>query len=368
MDTYLSTIHITSSGSHIKIDNATHLISLRNFFANYHYQINSFPIHVLAMLKTTLTQLVGASLILNTMSTPLPWEKNGTFGHGTLSITRNNNGASLRVNIQNGPINLYDYKLGTDITSLLNSLRPANIPSNTTSSPPKVVVFSSDNSDFWMGHYDLKLLTPGGTNLSTDEVNTLFSNTMASARLLGTLPTIFIAEINGHATGSGNEFLVQCDMAFAGPNAVVGSTEVAVGGIHGNGGVQYLVRKMGMAKAAEYLLAATSIGAKEAAEVGWVNRAYGSAKELRKAVDALTYRLSLFNASALNGTKTAIRASGPSVEQADADIATIFRLFPEEVPLLPKFLELSEGQTSGKFELGALRDIKDVEKLVGRKA
>ncbi|KAF2786911.1 ClpP/crotonase, partial [Melanomma pulvis-pyrius CBS 109.77] len=214
----------------------------------------------------------------------------------------------LRVNIQNGPINLYDAKLGTDMATLLNSLQPHRIPSNATYPPPKVVTFSSDNPDFWMGHYDLELLIPGGTDLSGDETTALFTSIIGITRLLSTLPTLFIAEINGHATGSGNEFLLQCDMAFAGPNAVVGSLEVGVGGLHGNGGIQFLVRKMGMAKAAEYLLATTSIGAQEAAEVGWVNRAYASAEELRQAVDALAYRLSLFTAGSLNGTKTAIRA------------------------------------------------------------
>ncbi|KAF2803284.1 ClpP/crotonase [Mytilinidion resinicola] len=317
------------------------------------------------MFKTTLFQLFSAAISVSALSSSIPWEKNGTFGHETLSITRKNNGSILRLNIQNGPINLYDAKLGTDMTTLLNSLIPSNIPSNAKYPPPKVIVFSSDNPDFWMGHYDLELLIPGRTNLTTDETNALFANAVATARLLSTLPTIFIAEINGHATGSGNEFLVQCDMAFAGPNAVVGSMEVAVGGLQGNGGIQFLVRKLGMAKAAEYLLAATSIGAQEAADMGWVNRAYGSAKELRKAVDALTYRLSILPAGALNGTKTAIRAFGPNVGQSDADVATILRLFPEEIPLLPRFLELTDNQTANAFELGALRDIRDVEKAEG---
>jgi enoyl-CoA hydratase/carnithine racemase len=316
------------------------------------------------MLKSTLFQLLSSAFSVRASCSVLPWEKDGIFGNGTLSVTRRNNGSTLRVNIQNGAINLYDAFLGTDMYTLLTSLQPSAIPCNTSVSPPKVVVFSSDNPHFWMGHYDINLILPGGSNFTTDETSALFANAVAAHRLLGTLPTIFIAEINGHATGSGNEFLVQCDMAFAGPDAFVGSIEVAAGGLQGNGGIQYLVRKVGMFRAAEYLLQATSIGAKEAAEVGWVNRAYESASELREAVDALTYRLSLFQAGALNGTKTAIRASGPSVEQADADIATIFRLFPEEIPHLPRLIELTENQSANAFELGALRDIKDVEKLL----
>ncbi|KAF2730294.1 ClpP/crotonase [Polyplosphaeria fusca] len=247
--------------------------------------------------------------------------------------------------------------------TLLTSLDPSSIPSSLT--PPKVIVFSSANPSFWIGHYDINLILPNGTSLSANETTALFEKNVAVARALGTLPTIFIAEINGRTTGSGGEFLLQCDMAFAGPDAVLGSMEGAVGGLQGNGGIQYLVRRVGMARAAEYLLQATSIGAQEAAEVGWVNRAFESEDRLREGVDEIVYRLSLLPAGGLNGTKSAIRANGPSVEQADADVATILRLFPDEIGYLPRLIELSENQTAGEFELGALRDIKDVERLHG---
>ena len=247
------------------------------------------------------------------------------------------------------------------MSDFLNALVPG--ATNETTPAPKVVIFARAVPGFWMEQYDLNLLNPPTNPFSEDYFNHLFSLAVATPVLLRTLPTIFIAEINGRASGSGNEFLLQCDMSFAGPDAIFGSLEVALGGLQGNGGVQYLVRRAGMAKAAEYLLASASIDAETAADVGWVNRAYKTPLELTSSVNALASRIAIFDAGALNGTKSAIRAFGPSAEQSAADIATILRLFPEEQKILPKWLLLSQNQTRGEFELDSLRSIEDVRKL-----
>ena len=49
-----------------------------------------------------------------------------------------------------------------------------------------------------------------------------------TVHLLRILLTIFISEVNGLAMAVGNEFLVQCDMRFAGPRARFGVLEVAM--------------------------------------------------------------------------------------------------------------------------------------------
>ena len=92
---------------------------------------------------------------------------------------------------------------------------------------------------------------------------------------------------------AGNESLVQCDMQFVGPRACFGALEVANGLLHGNGGAQYLTHFIGPGRALEYLLSVNGVGAKAAEQYGWVNRAYGSAAELRREVDALAERIAL---------------------------------------------------------------------------
>ncbi|KIV77999.1 hypothetical protein PV11_09767 [Exophiala sideris] len=291
----------------------------------------------------------------------LPWERDSSTGFGTLTTQSSSNGSVLRVVINNPPLNTYDNKLNNDMNDFLLSLVPANI--TVAAPPPKVVIFTSAVAEFWMGSYDINLLLPSADPFDTNQTQTLFAQALNYPTLLRTLPTIFIAEINGRATGTGNEFLLQCDMSFAGPNALVGSVEVAIGGLQGDGGIQYLVRSVGMHRAAEYLLQSTAINATEAAAVGWVNRAYASEQELGTAVDAIASRIAIFDAGALNGTKTAIRAFGPSAEQSAQDIASVERLFPEEIQILPKYLELSENQTLNAFTLGMLRDVESVKEL-----
>lgn len=85
-----------------------------------------------------------------------------------------------------------------------------------------------------------------------------------TVHLLRVLPTIFIGEVNGLATAAGNEFLVQCDMRFAGPRARFGALEVANGLFHGNGGAQYLAHLIRPGRVLEYLLSVNDVGAKTA--------------------------------------------------------------------------------------------------------
>lgn len=114
-------------------------------------------------------------------------------------------------------------------------------------------------------------------------------------------------------------------MSFAGPETVVGTIETAVGDTEGNNGVQYMVRRMDMHRAAEYLLPSQSIGAREAAEVGCVNRAYSSAWELTEAVNAIADCTAIIPAGSLNTTKTIIRSFGPSQSQANTDLDSVYR-------------------------------------------
>lgn len=298
----------------------------------------------------------------------LPWERTKSTGFGTLTTTSSNNGTILRVLMDNPPTNLYDYKLITDLYDLLSSAVPGNI--TVSIPPPKVMIFSSADPDFWMSHYDGTLF---GTNPPFNESYTeeLFTKNRAIVGMLKSLPTILIGEINGRATGSGNEFLVQCDMDFSGLNTILGAPEVA----------------------AEYMLTSSGIDALTAAEIGWVNRMYRSETKLRRAVDEIAGRIALFPAAGLNGTKamtrgfsappstveadiatleadidtveadTAIAEADTAIAEADtaaveadivtveADIATIFRLEAGEKAPDVEYLRISKNQ-SRQFELG----------------
>ncbi|MCJ1384911.1 hypothetical protein MMC17_008029 [Xylographa soralifera] len=278
-----------------------------------------------------------------------------TYTYPTLTTTPlpSTNSTVLRALISNPPINLYSRSLITDLFAFLTAL-------NSTPTPPKAVIFASANPSFWIDHIDLHLLQP--PPLGPPDSQALLSTYHQTVQLLRSLPTIFIAEINGLATGAGNEIAVQMDMRFAGPNARMGSLEVALDLIHGNGGAQFLTQLIGPGRAAEYLLTGDTVDAQTAAAYGWVNRAYGSGAELTSEVNKLATRMATWPAGGLNGTKAAVRAGGPSAANLEADLATFGALLgqAEAQRAIAQFLVLSKNQTLGPFELGLNADLTEL--------
>ena len=81
-----------------------------------------------------------------------------------------------------------------------------------------------------------------------------------------------IAAINGPATGGGLELALACDIRIAAEEATLGFRENTIGLIPGIGGCTRFARLVGVAKAKELIFAGTMIPAKEALEIGLVNK------------------------------------------------------------------------------------------------
>ncbi|MCJ1291224.1 hypothetical protein MMC34_002767 [Xylographa carneopallida] len=273
-------------------------------------------------------------------------QANRTEQYSTLEISLvNNNPSILRATISNPTINLVDEAFIADLSSFATSLNSTNAP--------KVVVFSSANPTYFLGHIDLHLI---GANPPPNAAEVLASWT-STLNLLTHLPTIFISELNGHAFSGGNEFILHTDMRFAGPAAKVGAVEVAGGVIHVNG-VQQLTRLIGPSYASQHLLASDTVDAQEAARIGWVNAAYSSVEDLRAGVDALATRLATWPANALAATKRSIAQTAPSAAALQADAMRFGELVatPQAQFAIARILELSNDQTDGTFERGLVDD------------
>ena len=143
-------------------------------------------------------------------------------------------------------------------------------------------------------------------------------------------------------------------MQFAGPRARFGALEADNGLLHGNGGAQYLTHLIGPGRVLEYLLSLNYVDAKTAGQYGWVNRAYDSAAELRREVDALAERIALWPASGLNATKASVRENDPAQAGLDRDLQRFECLLSREEiqQAIARFLILSNNQTRGWLELG----------------
>ena len=122
-----------------------------------------------------------------------------------------------------------------------------------------------------------KSFSAGGDFYAMKRLN--FTNAyMWNDRMLGLamtirgLPIPVIAMVNGWCMGGGHELALWCDLVIASENAVLGQTGAKVGACPTVGATQYLPRIIGERLAREMIFCARRFGAKEAVEVGLINK------------------------------------------------------------------------------------------------
>ena len=81
-----------------------------------------------------------------------------------------------------------------------------------------------------------------------------------------------IAAVNGFAIGGGHVLHVVCDLSIASENAIFGQTGPRVGSFDAGFGASYLARVVGQKKAREIWFLCRQYTAKEAEEMGMVNK------------------------------------------------------------------------------------------------
>ncbi|NMB35886.1 MAG: crotonase [Firmicutes bacterium] len=89
---------------------------------------------------------------------------------------------------------------------------------------------------------------------------------------LAEMPIPVIAAINGFALGAGLEMAIACTLRVASNKARMGSPEVNLGIIPGDGATQRLPRLIGFGRAMEMVLTARMVDAEEAYRIGLVNK------------------------------------------------------------------------------------------------
>ena len=86
------------------------------------------------------------------------------------------------------------------------------------------------------------------------------------------IPKPVIAAVNGYAIGGGNILALLCDLTIASENAMFGQAGPRVGSFDAGFGVSYLTRVVGEKKAKEIWSLCRQYTAKEALEMGLVNK------------------------------------------------------------------------------------------------
>ncbi|HPG32651.1 MAG: 1,4-dihydroxy-2-naphthoyl-CoA synthase [Lentimicrobiaceae bacterium] len=97
-------------------------------------------------------------------------------------------------------------------------------------------------------------------------------NVLDLQKLIRSLPKPVVAMVNGYAIGGGHVLHVVCDLSIASENAIFGQTGPKVGSFDGGFGSSYLARIVGQKKAREIWFLCRQYSAREALEMGLVNK------------------------------------------------------------------------------------------------
>jgi enoyl-CoA hydratase len=124
--------------------------------------------------------------------------------------------------------------------------------------------------------------------------------------MLENLPQIVIAKVQGWALGGGLELALACDFIVASEKARFGLPEVSLGLIPGFGGTQRLARRLGVAKALEWLATGSKYTAQEALQSRLVNHVVAP-EELDAFTDKLVESISKNSRSAVQSAKNVLR-------------------------------------------------------------
>lgn len=132
-----------------------------------------------------------------------------------------------------------------------------------------VVVFTGEGDKAFCSGGDQNVKGSGGY---IDDNGVPRLNVLDLHKKIRELPKPVIAMVNGYAIGGGHVLHVVCDLTIASDNARFGQTGPKVGSFDAGFGSSYLARHVGQKKAREIWFLCKQYSAKEAEDMGMVNK------------------------------------------------------------------------------------------------
>ncbi|MDO5570248.1 MAG: 1,4-dihydroxy-2-naphthoyl-CoA synthase [Bacteroidales bacterium] len=132
-----------------------------------------------------------------------------------------------------------------------------------------VIVLTGEGKKAFCSGGDQKVKGVGGY---IDENGVPRLNVLDLHKAIRSIPKPVIAMVNGYAIGGGHVLHVVCDLTIASDNAIFGQTGPKVGSFDAGFGSSYLARCVGQKKAREIWFLCKQYSAKEAEEMGMVNK------------------------------------------------------------------------------------------------
>jgi enoyl-CoA hydratase/carnithine racemase len=180
------------------------------------------------------------------------------------------------ITLDNPPANSYDIAFMRELA--------AAIEAADGDGSVRVVVVRSASEKFFSAGADIKRFLANEVDANMDMIRLAHEALASIARS----PKLFVACIAGHALGGGLEIALACDVRYAIAGRYrLGTPEVTLGLLPGNGGTQRLPRLIGIGPALELLTTGRQLAPEEADALGLVSRVFADQLAFDHHVDGL---------------------------------------------------------------------------------
>jgi enoyl-CoA hydratase/carnithine racemase len=199
--------------------------------------------------------------------------------------------------LDNPPANSYDLEVMTRFSAAVDEAIAGDA---------KVVLVTSASEKFFSAGADVKRFLDGDVEANMEMIRV----SQAAFRRMADAPQVFIAHINGHALGGGLEITLACDLRYANEGRYkLGTPEVTLGLLPGNGGTQRLTRLIGPSRAMDLLVTGRTFSPDEALQIGLVSALFAP-EEAHARVREQAERLAVGPTLAIAAIKRCVHEGG----------------------------------------------------------
>jgi enoyl-CoA hydratase/carnithine racemase len=193
-----------------------------------------------------------------------------------MPVTFSADGAVGSITLDNPPANSYDIDFMHELADAIGQASAA--------SAVRVVVLRSASPKFFSAGADVKRFLANDVDANMEMIRLAHEALASIARS----PKLFVAWVAGHALGGGLEMALACDLRYAADGEFrLGTPEVGLGLLPGNGGTQRLPRIIAPGAALDLLLTGRQVGPGEAQRLGLVSGLFAGEDDFRAHVEKL---------------------------------------------------------------------------------
>jgi enoyl-CoA hydratase/carnithine racemase len=181
-----------------------------------------------------------------------------------------------RLTLDKPPANSYDIDFMRELGQAVDAA--------SADTDARVVVVSSASERFFSAGADIKTFLAGDAEANMEMIRVAHD----SLSRMAASDKLFVAWIAGHALGGGLEIALACDLRYGLETGYrVGTPEVTLGLLPGNGGTQRLPRLIGLGPALDLLLTGRQLEPAEARAIGLLSGTFASREEFDGHVERL---------------------------------------------------------------------------------